>query len=176
MKLNIKQSANWFFVVVLALCALNILVFIISHSEAKKNESRVVDTNEVILLTAHLLSAMKDAETGQRGYLLTNNENYLMPYFDGIEKSRIDLRALTLKAANNPEQLNRLKRLSELVETKFSELQDTVDLQLEGRSQLALDIVNTDLGKRVMDEIRLLVAEFVAQEKYALQERMRLYE
>ena len=176
MKLNIKQSANLFFVVVLALCVVNILVFVVSHKTAKSNESWVTHTNEVILLSSDLMGSMKDAETGQRGYLLTNNENYLTPYFHGIENSRLKLKALIDKTADNPQQQRRLKHLRELIETKFSELQDTVDLQLDGRSQLALDIVNTNLGKQVMDEIRTEIAAFVKVEKSLLEHRLEQYE
>lgn len=176
MKLNIKQSANLFFFIVLALCVVNILVFFISHKEARNNETWVTHTNEVILLTSQLMGAMKDAETGQRGYLLTNNENYLVPYFDGVDNARFNLKALINKTSDNPAQQQRLASLKKLLESKFSELQDTVDLQLEGKSKLALEIVNTDLGKQLMDQIRLSITEFVAVEKRLLRERVDEYD
>ncbi len=176
MKLDIKQSSNLFFIVVLALSITNIFVFIFSHDEVRKNEAWVDHTNEVIHLSTELLGAMKDAETGQRGYLLTNNENYLVPYFAGIETTRVKLYELKKETADNPTQQSRLSTLETLVEDKFDELQETVDLQLEGQSQFALDIVNTNLGKQLMDEIRLTVANFVTEEKRLLKIRIERYE
>ena len=100
---------------------------------------------------------LKDAETGQRGYLLTGEDNDLQPYDDakaGWEKSYNDLKGLIRSA----EQKQRVENLKPLVEKKFMELQKTIDLAARATRRRdkdeALVVVRSGEGKQVMDQIR----------------------
>lgn len=175
MNVNIKQSSNLFFITVLILSVINIVVFYLSQKDADKNEALVNHTNEVILLSTELLSHIKDAETGQRGYVITQDKRYLAPYFKGKEAAFITLKKLKIKTSDTPEQQKRLLGLSELFEAKFFELQQTINLTSDKKHSVAVDIVKTDRGKQAMDDIRMLKADFVNQEKRLLKQRFTLY-
>ncbi|GAB3248966.1 CHASE3 domain-containing protein [Chitinimonas naiadis] len=99
-------------------------------------------------------SLLKDAETGQRGYLLTGRESYLEPYMASLRKlaeTQAILRRLTV---DNPAQQQRLELLQKSMAIKLAELKSTIDLRREQGLQAALAVVLTDQGKQEMDRIR----------------------
>jgi PAS domain S-box-containing protein len=101
-----------------------------------------------------LLSTMKDAETGQRGYLLTGDEQYLDSYNSAVAQISSILGKLRDAAAARPHQADREKALEPAVLAKMSELAATVDLRRSQGLPPALRAVETDAGKRYMDDIR----------------------
>lgn len=128
---------------------------------------------DIIHGTDALLSALKDCETGQRGYLLTGKEEYLLPYVNGlkdVERTYGDLMALT---AGEPEQRKRMEALKALGGQKLDELKRTIDVRREKGPEAALAIVLTDQGKGLMDGIRDVFGEMRKEEQRALQERNR---
>jgi methyl-accepting chemotaxis protein len=130
-------------------------------------------TTEVIASVEDLLSGMKDAETGQRGYLLTGEEHYLEPYTQSrapVEREFQELRKLT---ADNPNQQRRLGALEPLIADKYRELQETIDLRKDKDKgvEAALQVVRTDRGKKVMDEIRKVITEMKDEENELLKKR-----
>jgi len=132
----------------------------------------VTHTYEVLIKLEVLLSLLKDAETGQRGFLLTTDEKYLDP-FDGAE-GRIDptIKALTELTSDNPNQQRRLEELGPKVTTKMAELRKTIELHRgPNGSEAALALVRTNQGKTVMEDIRRVVAEMDREERDLLRQR-----
>ncbi len=120
----------------------------------KADNDRIVHSHEVIVALDALLSATQDAETGQRGFLLTGNEKYLQPY--QAARSQIDAqlkRIAALTSDNRTQQLN-LSQLRPHVGAKLAELRETIDLRRTQGSAAALAVVSTDRGKLEMDAIR----------------------
>jgi methyl-accepting chemotaxis protein len=118
-----------------------------------------------------LLSTMDNAETGQRGFIITAKENYLQPYEgarDAAEQKLKDLRQLT---TDNPIQERRLDALEPLVASKFAELQTVIDLRRSKGFGPALQAVLTNKGKNEMDAIRRLLAEMEYEEDLLLAKR-----
>lgn len=175
MKLTIKQASNLFFVTVLTLVSLIIFVFNYSQNHAQKNESWVTHTHEVIHSSNQLINALKDAETGQRGFLLTNDEGYLAPYFNGVEVALKQINYLTSKVSDNPTQQKRIFHIEKLVKAKFIEIEQTIDLQIQGDAIEALDIVKTNLGLEIMNQIRVALNEFIETEQELLAFRKKQY-
>jgi len=106
----------------------------------------------------------KDAETGQRGFLITNLENYLEPYNSAgsaVAAAVAEVRQLT---SDNPTQQTRLDDLEPLIAAKFDELQKTIDLRRNAGFDAALAVVLTDKGKVVMDNIREVISEMQGDE------------
>jgi PAS domain S-box-containing protein len=101
-----------------------------------------------------LLSTVKDAETGQRGYLLTGNEQYLDSYNSAVAQISPILNKLREATAARPDQVDREKALEPVVLAKMNELAATVDLRRTQGLPRALKIVETDAGKHYMDDIR----------------------
>jgi PAS domain S-box-containing protein len=109
--------------------------------------------------TANLVSLLRDAETGQRGFLLTGREDYLAPYRRAVADVPQGFSLLTESAAARPDQARRLETLKPLVQAKLGELQRTIDLYRSRGADAAVAVVLTNHGKNVMDQIRQACAE-----------------
>jgi len=137
---------------------------------------RVAHTHEVLQTLESVVSGMKDAETGQRGYLLTGDDKYLEPYRSAQDSVHRDIAAVRKLTGDNVNQQRRLDALQPLIDGKdgkFAELQETIDLRKDPARGLdaALRIVRTDKGKRVMDDIRRVVDEMSREERTLLTSR-----
>ena len=106
----------------------------------------------------HVLSVMRDAETGQRGYLLTQREEYLEPYTAALDEIEPLLARLAVLAEGDPPQQEALAQLRTQIATKRAELARTIELLRSGGATAALYLVMTGAGKVTMDGIRDTVA------------------
>ncbi len=130
----------------------------------RTNNARVVQTHDVIIAIDALQSDMQDAETGQRGYLLTGDERYLEPFQNAKTQVVARLAAVAALVAESPGQKRRLGDLKAHITTKFDELDRTVALRRGGDEAAALQLVNSDLGKHAMDAIRNTISEMRTDE------------
>ena len=105
-----------------------------------------------------------DAESGQRGYLLSERKEYLQPYDKALADIEDALTRLDRYYGERPEQREILGRLHALTETKLSELAETIRLHDEGKVDAATELMLTDIGKEKMEAIRALGAELFATE------------
>ncbi|HZY88753.1 MAG TPA: PAS domain S-box protein, partial [Gemmataceae bacterium] len=127
------------------------------------------DRQQALLLELEsTLSLVQDAETGQRGYLLTGNEDYLAPYLKAVREREGRLRALTERVGDDTEQRRRLAELSSLIDAKMAELGRTVGLQRRGRPQDALRVVASGEGQQDMLAVRRAVAGMEADARERL--------
>ena len=109
-----------------------------------------------------VLSYLQDAETGQRGYLLTGDQSYLEPYEHSLREMGAEFDKLDrLGIADDQIADADVRRLSELERKKLAELKETVDLAQAGRRDDALEIVKANRGKEVMDEARATLARII---------------
>ncbi|TAL20035.1 MAG: response regulator [Aquabacterium sp.] len=132
---------------------------------------RVSDTLQVISQLEGLLSSVKDAETSQRGYMLTGEEPYLDP-FNGA-KAELATRIKTLRnlARGDERQMERIELLQQLAGEKFNELGQTIAMRRAGDAAGALAIVRSNQGKATMDRMRATVAEMQTQQQAELTAR-----
>jgi PAS domain S-box-containing protein len=114
-------------------------------------------SRDTIYAIDDLLSELIDAETGQRGYLLTQKADYLEPYRKATAAVGSKIAALTPLLADEPEQLQRLGNLENLVTEKLDELRRSVALMDAGDPTAAMALVATDSGMLTMRAIRQLV-------------------
>ena len=112
------------------------------------------------------LSAVKDAETGQRGYLLTGEESYAEPFVASRERVRGILIAMTSLVASVPVQRDRLKELERLTTAKLDELSTSINDKKSGDETGAMAAIRSDKGKILMNQIRSLV-ETMQEEQQA---------
>jgi PAS domain S-box-containing protein len=132
-------------------------------------------SREVLMEIASTESTLKDAETGQRGFLYTNDPRYLEPYqtaLSEIQQHRARLQQLLVDA---PEQQRRMVQLNDLIDRKLAELAATIDLAQHGRSDEAKSLVLTNLGKQTMDQIRRLCRTMSSAESVLQQQRLDAY-
>jgi methyl-accepting chemotaxis protein len=162
----------------LALAILVAIGTVTYRSTAKLTETAewVIHTHRVLDELEGVLSGMQDAETGQRGYILTGDEKYLEPYRGAqvsVDQGIKSLRDLTKDNVNQQRRLDILEPLIDGNEGKFAELQETIDLRKDKTNgfDAALQIVRSDKGKRVMDEIRKTIDEMAREENSLLTQR-----
>ena len=128
-------------------------------------------TYEVLRNLDETVVRLVDAETGQRGYLLTGDDAYLEPYraaIKSIDQKIGDLNSLT---SDNPNQQKRIQILEALVGKKLAELQRTIDLGKNEGLAAANRVVLEGSGKEAMDQIRALVSEMTNEEENLLKLR-----
>ncbi len=117
------------------------------------------------LANDNVLVSLLDAETGQRGFLLTGRDSYLAPYDDAAGRLPAVLGRMDRFAVVLPEQRPAVARIRQLADAKLQELAATIQLRRTSGSAAPTELVNTDRGKQVMDELRSVqagVAEQVA--------------
>src|SRR5581483_3098759 len=156
-----------------AIATVLLIAFFGYHLLDDQEESTALTTHtlQVFQRVDALLSSLKDAETGQRGYLLTNRESYLDPYNDARANIPGQLQELRRLTANSPRRQEQLGQIQRYVEDKLAELQQTIDLQRAGNPQAARDLILTDRGKLMMDRARDLVQQFLDQDRQELTAR-----
>ena len=118
-----------------------------------------------------LLQSMQDAETGQRGYLLTNDASYLEPYRQARVMLGGELDSIGRSATGDPMLTAEARRIRELVDRKMGELEQTIQLQGRGRQNEAMLIVRSDRGRELMDELRGIIDAAQARENTAINEQ-----
>jgi signal transduction histidine kinase len=118
----------------------------------------VAATQEMRLATGRVLTMLADAETGQRGFLLTGEERYLAPYHAAVAALPDALAELAGLVQREDERLDAPTRLRLLAARKLSEIRETLDLVRLGQRATALSVVETDHGRALMEEIRDLAA------------------
>lgn len=118
-----------------------------------ETNKRVAETHDVILSLTDLLSSMKDAETGQRGFILTGEPQYLVPYTEALKAVEKHADKLEKLLDNRTEQATFLQLRSH-VNAKLQELSHTIDVRKKHGFSAALEIVETDRGKLEMDALR----------------------
>ena len=148
-----------------------ILITVLSYlalSERTRTGEQVNHTLEVQRKLANTLSLLKDAETGQRGYLLTHSQSYLEPYQQATTLVRAEISRLRSLVSDNPRQIERAELLDQVTQHKLSELAETVELGRKGLFDEALGRVNTDVGKLLMDRARQATEQLAAEEQRVL--------
>jgi len=171
MKLSLGNKFSIIFLVLIIISIINIVVFINNEKNAAKQHQWVLHTHKVIIESEALLGFLRDTETGQRGYLLTQQTEYLEPYSRGVTKSHQTLHKLKELTSDNPVQQARLDEIQLSINDKLTELQTTIKLMQNKLSSAALKIVISGHGKNVMDSIRKQVDIFQHEENQLLKIR-----
>jgi methyl-accepting chemotaxis protein len=126
---------------------------------------------EVINELTNVLSLMKDAETGQRGFVITSEDRYLEPYYKATPQIDSCIKNLQKLTVDNPAQQQRVADLKGRTAEKFNELGETIALRKEKGFENARQVILTDKGKKVMDEIRAIIGEMENEENTLLKQR-----
>jgi len=132
---------------------------------------RVTHTLEVVQQLQALLSTLQDAETGQRGFVLTGREDYLVPYTNAKAALAGEFTTAHALIDGSPQQKRRLDALERVAAEKMEELGETVALRRAGDFAGALAIVRTNRGKEAMERARTTIAEMQRDERAVLAAR-----
>lgn len=161
------------------LLLLLIVVTVISY----RNAGEIINSSEWILHTHEVLEKLDvmeakliDAETGQRGYIITGDIDYLEPYNSANQKIYVVFENLAALTSDNPIQQDKLDDLKPLIQSKLDELNETIILRKDVGFEAASQIVLNNTGKQTMDEIRELLNKMRVEENRLLEERSQLPE
>jgi signal transduction histidine kinase len=149
----------------LLLAALAALALVGINEAGYRQSSRAIsDIDEAQQVRSELnqiLQNMLDAETGQRGYLLTGEVSYRQPYDTAVKE--VDGHLATLRRLYNGRQveLNQLGELSKHVLRKVAEMDMSVRLRQDGKEDAWKFVITTDVGREEMDAIRSTAGELV---------------
>src|SRR5882724_5087339 len=119
----------------------------------------VAHTREVQDQLAELLSNLLDAETGQRGYVITGVEGYLEPYTKGLARVEANRRNLARLVSDNPRQETRADALAPLIAERLAVLQEGIDVRKARDFAAAQSIILAGRGTKAMNAIRKLLQE-----------------
>jgi len=155
----------------LAIAALLVALGVVASFWAFRQIKEAADAREhtlVVIQSANeFLSALIDAETGQRGYLLTGDEAFLEPYLavrDSVSGRLEKLQQLTLTSAAH----KHLDTLAPLMDAKLAEMSHVIELRRDNGMTVVLAVVGSGQGKRLMDSIRAEMRSFIQIEESAL--------
>ncbi|MDB5017088.1 MAG: hypothetical protein JWQ84_1920 [Mucilaginibacter sp.] len=165
-----KQVFVGFAVSVLLVLIVGILSYKSIHQ--LEDDSNLVDhTQKVIKTSTNLLQSMVDAETGMRGYVATNNKDFLDPYTAAIPVVAIDLQQLKNLVQDNPVQVKRIDSLSPFVFQQLNILKENIATRpVKGLDYMVQNhmLIN---GKHNMDEIRIINDRIIETENHLLADR-----
>jgi PAS domain S-box-containing protein len=128
-------------------------------------------THEVLHASKDMLARIAEAEAGQRGYILTGNEEFLEPFYVAIDRNNTLLAKLRRLTRDNPAQQKRCNHVQQLVKSKFDFIRRTIRLRRTGTMEEVLPLVESGEGKALMDELRGVFHKIDAEEQRLLQIR-----
>jgi methyl-accepting chemotaxis protein len=137
------------------------------------NDERVAHTHQVRRLLSELLVQLLNAETGQRGFVITAKDEFLAPYtgaLAAIEKNYADVRQLT---SDNPHQTRRLDELRPLIDSKLGELKARIDERRTGSLDAVATVIAAGAGRNLMERMRAILGEMDQEENNLLDIRRR---
>lgn len=149
------------------------MVMLLLHDFARAQDAEgwVVHTYRVINSAESLLSTMKDAETGERGFLLTGDESYLAPYNSAIAALPRDLQKLKDLTSDSSSQQTRWIEINRLTGERMSVLKRAIELRKAAQVDAALDLVRSGEGVQSMNELRSTLDALMDEEHDLLAKR-----
>jgi PAS domain S-box-containing protein len=159
-------------------CAIG-LVLVVAFLATVINLRRVYGTAEAVAQTQAVIGALQrllatavDAETGQRGFIITGREAYLEPYDRARAEIAAALAQVHALTASDPVQQDDIERLRSLTELKLAELAEAIRLRRESGFPAAQALVMTNTGKQTMDAMRAAVSQMRNREDALLARRV----
>jgi diguanylate cyclase (GGDEF)-like protein len=152
-------------------------LFQINYRLIQLNEDRV-RVEEARLTMERFTRAIVDAETGQRGYLLTNNPTFLVPYNGAYAQALSSLDALQQLSRYFPDLAQLQPRLRSLVDRKFATIEASFKIQLSAGAYAPHLHITKDGGQATMQEIRTITSDAeraLLQQKQSIEQRIRNY-
>src|SRR5205823_2268423 len=157
-----------------AASAVLVLVAVLSYISLVQNgEHRrwVTHTYQVLEKLDAVRTNMTDAETGERGYILTGHDSFLTPYRTGLNEIHQNLGELRVLTGDNLIQQHALDRLTPIVVARLGELEERIQVRRRQGLAAGVSAVREGAGKELMDQIRTLIATMKEEENRLLTRR-----
>ena len=147
-------------------------------AEGYRSITSLTNTNQLITHTykvledvAEVLSLVKDAETGQRGYIITADEAFLEQYQTGVAGVSTVVKDLRQLTSDNASQQKRIDEAEPLIAAKLAELKYTIDIRRKGNLEESAKFVRVGEGKKIMDDLRRILDQMDHEERDLLKQR-----
>jgi signal transduction histidine kinase len=155
------------------LAAATLLLFVAGFSywrlvRTAEDRQWVVHTYQVMGRLDGILQGMTDAETGERGYILTGDDSYLAPYQRGLSEVRESFAAVRKFTTDNLSQQRSLDALESILAERLKELQERIQVRREAGLLAGATAVREGVGKEYMDRVRATVGEMKSEEERLL--------
>jgi signal transduction histidine kinase len=142
-----------------------ILVALLSYLSLARNVEdrlRVTHTHVVLEKLGDIQTSVSDAETSQRGYIITGEDSYLGPFEKGRGDANEEVKEVRELTVDNPNQERSLDRLEHLITAKFVEMEDRIGIRK--RQGLAAGVAAVREASGIMDQLRLVIVSMKAEE------------
>ncbi len=153
---------------IVALLVVNVLVSEWNIQRLVDNEHRVSQLQQILTTLEEVLSTVTEAETAERGFLITDEQKYLTSYESAIARINETLERLTNLTADEIQQQALIKALRERVAARLEELKRAIAARRDAGFDAARQSVSTNHGRELMLEMRKIVAEMKASEQQSL--------
>ena len=171
MRRTIGRQLTIAFAVALAVLLINSLVSYRATSTLVDHSDLVAHSYRVQLNLTSILSTMKDAETGQRGYIITGRDDYLQPYQEATAQINDQIAELRQLTQDNQDYQARIPLLEEKINNRLDRLALGIGLKKRNDEEGINRLITAGVGKRQMDDIREIVAAMQDEESALLQQR-----
>jgi methyl-accepting chemotaxis protein len=158
--------------------ALSIVLLMVIGGVAYRSLSLLVDTSKAVTHThtvletmTSMLGALSDAETGQRGFIITGAEPFLDPYRDALATLPKEMEAFRKLTADSPTQQKRMDQVARLVTERLAALDRGIKLRRTKGSKQANEFISGGEGKKAMDDLRQIFDEIEHEARALLAQR-----
>ncbi len=172
-KRTIEQKIKFGFSAALLLLLFVSVLAVGSIYSLHQNSQWVEHSHEVIISIEEVISLMKDAETAARGFVFTENESFLVPYFNCINNIDAALEKVNTLTKDNTEQQKRMPELIKLCNDRLEVIKTILMHYRNNEKDKVAQIIKEGNGKRLMDRIRYKISEMKAHEKLILANRRK---
>ncbi|MFH1414367.1 MAG: CHASE3 domain-containing protein [Candidatus Omnitrophota bacterium] len=138
-----------------------------------KNSKLTEHTYEIIEHINLVLLVLKDAETGERGFIITGEERYLEPYNKALERIDQELENLQRQTIDNPGHQRRLKAIKPILQDKISYFKETIQIRQAKGLEAVVPLILSDRGMKAMDDIQKIFLEMVREEEMVLAQQLQ---
>ena len=156
---------------IVLLLIVNMLVSQWNTRRVIENGHKVAHTQRVLTTLEEVLARVTEAETSERGFLITSDDKYLATYQSAINRTGETLERLRNLTADDPTQAGRIRALQARVQARFDELRQAIAAHHSGGFDAARYSVSTNHGRELMGEMLELVGTMQADEEAALAKR-----
>lgn len=166
MNLNriLRRGIPYFIGLILVLLAVNTWFAYDNIHRMRQGSLAVSHTRDVLFALERLVSLVKDAETGERGFIITGQADYLQPYNAAISNMDAQLALLERLVKQDPIQRARVPELRKVITARIKTLNEGIATRKAAGFETARDLVADNHGKEEMDEVRRQAAEMIKNE------------
>jgi methyl-accepting chemotaxis protein len=174
-RMSVGQIVPIGFGVVLTLAGISTTITEVSKANFAETQETVEQGYKVKELLKQVEKDLVDAETGQRGFLLTNRQDYLEPYEDGRKNLREHMEDLK-KVIIDPNQRVRAEKVEQKAQERITVLEEIINLKKAAKDKEAIALVLTNKSKDIMDEVRGKLEEMSKEQDKIVEQRQKASE